>query len=96
MLAAIACLAIEVNAVSFHKFQLVYDGADVKTFQGLLFKVGLHEILEKFRAQIDRLELCMGLFRSLCQVPESQGEDIEVLGLVVIEDNFLGNFGEEL
>jgi hypothetical protein len=60
-----------------------------------MVEVIVHEELEKFRSKVDKFELIVAFLGSFRQIPESQWENIKVLRLVVVKDNFVPDFGDK-
>jgi hypothetical protein len=60
-----------------------------------MVEVIVHEELEKFRSKVDKFELIVTFLGSFRQIPESQWENIKVLRLVVVKDNFVPDFGDK-
>ena len=60
-----------------------------------MVEVIVHEELEKFRSKVDKFELIVAFLCSFRQIPESQWENIKVLRLVVVKDNFVPDFGDK-
>jgi len=58
-------------------------------------KVIVHEKLEKFGTKVDKFELIVRFFGSLRQIPESQRENIEVFGFIVVKNYFVCDFRHE-
>jgi len=97
LLAAVSGLGVEIAGISLHEFQLVEDRAHVQALQLLLLEVALQQVLNKLCTEVYPLQVRVGTVAlALRQIPETQGEHVEVFRFRIVEKDALLHFRQKL